>query len=74
MEEEDVSDDAILVPLRTLMDIDTVVVPQRILSVLPAVALMNMPFHALLGQQRNGRKLLRSTYPLLQLLTIFVLN
>ena len=37
MEEEDVFDDAVLVPLRTLMDIDTVVVPQQVLSVAPAV-------------------------------------
>src|ERR1700730_11306927 len=37
MEEEDDSDDAILVPLRTLMDIDTVVVPQRVLSAAPPV-------------------------------------
>jgi hypothetical protein len=32
MEEEDYSNDAILAPLRTLMDIDTVVVPQWVLS------------------------------------------
>ena len=29
MEEEDAMDNAVLVPLRTLMDIDTTVVPQR---------------------------------------------
>jgi hypothetical protein len=37
MEEEHVFDDAVMVPLRTLIDIDTVVVPQQVLSVAPAV-------------------------------------
>jgi transposase len=37
MEEEDAFDDAVLVPLRTLMDIDTTVVPQRVPSAAPAV-------------------------------------
>jgi hypothetical protein len=37
MEEEDAIDDAVLVPLRTLMDIDTTVVPQQVPSAVPAV-------------------------------------
>jgi hypothetical protein len=32
MEKEDAFDDAVLVPLRTLIDIDTHVVPQRVPS------------------------------------------
>jgi hypothetical protein len=39
MEEEDVFDDAVLVSLRNLMHIDTVVVPQQVLSVAPAVVI-----------------------------------
>ena len=38
MEEENVFDDAVMVPLRTLMDVDTVVVPpQQVLSAASAV-------------------------------------
>ena len=35
MEEEDAIDDAVLVPLRNLMDIDTTVVPQQVPSAYP---------------------------------------
>jgi hypothetical protein len=41
MEEEHVFDNAVLVPLRTSMDIDTVVVPQQVLSGAPAVVVKN---------------------------------
>jgi hypothetical protein len=37
MDEEEVFDDAVLVPLRTLTDIDTVVISQRVLSAVAAV-------------------------------------